>query len=64
MLDGIENLKGFAKLIMLQSSNLEAVNSLDHPNAIGPQEKEMAVSNNKLSIPLAPYSFSVIRIPM
>jgi alpha-L-arabinofuranosidase len=64
VVDGVKNLKGTAKLTVLQSDNLEAVNSLDAPSVVSPQEKEMAVNSRKLNIPLAPYSFTVVRIKM
>ncbi len=64
VVDGVKNLKGRAKLTVLQSDNLDVVNTLDNPTAISPVEKEMTVNNKNFSIPLAPYSFTVIRIKM
>jgi len=62
--DGLKKLKGNAKLTVLQSDNPDGVNTLDNPMTISPQEKQIAVNNKKLNIPLAPYSFTVLRIKM
>lgn len=64
LVDGVNNLKGKAKLTVLQSNNLDVVNTLDNPTVISPVDKEMVINNKKFSIPLAPYSFTVMRIKM
>ena len=64
VVDGVKNFKGHAKLTVLQSDNLDIVNTLDNPTAISPQEKELSLNSKKLNIPLAPYSFTVVRMKM
>lgn len=64
VVDGVKGLKGNAKLTVLQSNDLDVVNSLDSPTTISPVEKEMTIKNKKFSIPLVPYSFTVLRIKM
>jgi alpha-N-arabinofuranosidase len=51
-----------ANMTVLQSTNLDAVNSLDNPTNISPKESQVPVSGKALNIPLAPYSFSVVRV--
>ena len=62
--DGIKTLQSVAKLTVLQSNDLEIVNSLDNPVAISPKETEIAVKGKKLNIALAPYSFTVVRVKL
>jgi alpha-N-arabinofuranosidase len=63
-LDGVKSLNTMAKMTVLQSDDLEKVNSLDDPMAISPKDSQLAVKNKKLSLSLAPYSFSVIRVKL
>ncbi|MGE5447916.1 MAG: alpha-L-arabinofuranosidase C-terminal domain-containing protein [Bacteroidales bacterium] len=51
-----------AIVTVLKSSNLEEVNSLDKPQNVYPQEKELALKGKTLTATMEPYSFSVIRI--
>ena len=64
VVDGIKSLKGVGKLTVLQSNNLDVVNSLDKPLAISPKETEIAIKGKKLDFSLAPYSFNIIRFKM
>jgi alpha-L-arabinofuranosidase len=64
VLDGLKKTGAEARLTVLQNSNLQAVNSFDTPSAVSPKESGMPVKNKKLSLSLAPYSFSVVRIKM
>jgi alpha-L-arabinofuranosidase len=63
-LDGLKKMASKAKLILLQSNDLEAVNTLDTPSVIAPSEREIDVKNKKINTELSPYSFSVFRIKM
>lgn len=61
---GIKAIQTVAKMTVLQSIDLDKVNSLDDPMAISPKETEITVKNRKLNLSLAPYSFSVVRVKM
>ncbi|MDO3627177.1 alpha-L-arabinofuranosidase C-terminal domain-containing protein [Mucilaginibacter sp. BT774] len=47
---------------VLQSDDLNGVNSLDKPLAISPQKSEVAVDGGHIKLSLKPYSFNVIRV--
>lgn len=49
-------------LIILQSDDLNKVNSLDAPMAVSPQKSEITIHNNRIELVLKPYSFTVIRV--
>ncbi|MBC8054594.1 MAG: alpha-L-arabinofuranosidase [Sphingobacteriaceae bacterium] len=51
-------------LTSLTAGSLEAVNTLDKPADISPQQTPISLKNKKLKANLAPYSFNVIRIKM
>lgn len=63
-LDSKKKFNQKARVSVLKSSNLEAVNSLDKPQNVYPQEKEITLKGKTLTSTLEPYSFSVIRIKM
>lgn len=63
------NLTGnhFAKqgeLTVLSNSDLEAVNSFDHPDEIAPTQQAIPVKGKKLNLVLKPYSFNVIKLKL
>lgn len=53
-----------AKLIQMQNTNLDAVNTFENAVNVSPQEQGLAVKNNSIVLNAAPYSFNLIRIPM
>ena len=61
-LEGISKLSGSAKVMVLKSSKLDAVNSIDDPNQVSPIEQDLKIKGKKISIALAPESFTVIKI--
>jgi alpha-L-arabinofuranosidase len=63
-LEGNKQLEKTARLIVLKSDNLEAMNTLDTPSVIVPVETTIDVKGKTLALRLAPYSFSVIKIKM
>jgi alpha-L-arabinofuranosidase len=63
-LEGAKKLDSKARLIVLKSDNLEAVNSLDAPSVIVPAEQSIDIKGKKVSLTLAPYSFSIVKIKM
>jgi alpha-L-arabinofuranosidase len=54
--------KGNGTLTVLQSDNLDAVNSLEVPAAVSPAQQKLAVNGNNISLTLKPYSLNVIRV--
>jgi alpha-L-arabinofuranosidase len=63
-LDGIKNTNQDAVLIVLKSEALTDVNSFNQPQKVKPTEQMLQLKGRKLILPLAPYSFSVIKIKM
>jgi alpha-L-arabinofuranosidase len=51
-----------ARIISLQSDDLEKVNSIDNPKAIFPVEQDIPLKGKTLNVISKPYSISVIRI--
>ncbi|MEO6976831.1 MAG: hypothetical protein ABI113_00590, partial [Mucilaginibacter sp.] len=49
-------------LTLLQSDDLQKVNSLNEPLAISPKTSEIALNDNHIKLSLKPYSFNVIRV--
>jgi alpha-L-arabinofuranosidase len=61
-LDGNKKIDSKARLITLQSNDLEAVNSLDKPSVIAPIEQAIDVKGKNITLSLAPYSFSIVKV--
>lgn len=61
---GVKKFDKKAKVTVLQSNDMNAVNSLDQPKALSPADSEMDVSGKKLNITAAPHSFTVVRVKM
>ena len=55
---------GAAKVTTLESADLNAENSYEHPKAVAPVESTMTLSGAETSLELKPYSLTVLRIPM
>lgn len=53
-----------AKLTTLESADLNAENSLDHPTAVAPQASTIEVRAGVISAQLPPYSVNVYRVAM
>jgi alpha-L-arabinofuranosidase len=53
-----------ATITMLQSNDLDAVNSIESPQNISPQTNEIDVKGKQLSLTLSPYSFTIVRVKM
>jgi alpha-L-arabinofuranosidase len=62
--EGIKKLDQNARLIILKSEELGDVNSLDQPEKIKPTEQKLKLKGKKISLPLAPYSFTIVRAKM
>ena len=63
-IEGANKGKSKAKLIVLQSDNLEAENSLDSTSMVAPIEKEINTKGKTIAIELKAYSLSVIRVKL
>jgi alpha-N-arabinofuranosidase len=55
---------GTATVTTLESADLNAENSYEHPKAVAPVESTMTLSGAETSLELKPYSLTVLRIPM
>jgi alpha-L-arabinofuranosidase len=53
-----------ATITTLQSSDLDAVNSIESSQTISPQTNEIDIRNKQFNITLSPYSFTVVRVKM
>lgn len=63
MLQGIKKTGTSASVTVLKSDT-SAINSFDNPTAVSPVESTVPLKGKKLSLQLAPYSFTVVRIKM
>jgi alpha-L-arabinofuranosidase len=63
-LSGAGRLGPGGKAFVLQSDDLKAENSLDHPTKLAPVEKQLQVSSGEFSYSLLPRSFTVLRISL
>jgi alpha-N-arabinofuranosidase len=54
---------GTAKVTTLQSADLSAENSFDHPTAVAPESYALAVRSGTVAVQLRPFSVNVYRIP-
>jgi alpha-L-arabinofuranosidase len=61
-IESAKKLSSKGKLVVLKSDQLDAVNSFDKPQMISPTEQDFAVKGKKASVPLAPNSFSILKI--
>jgi alpha-L-arabinofuranosidase len=52
------------KAIILESGDLNAENSFEHPTAVAPKQSAVDVKAGRLDVELLPYSVNVYRIPM
>jgi len=51
-----------ASLTLLQSDNLDSVNSMDQPLAVSPKITDIEFKDNHIKLNLKPYSFNIIRV--
>lgn len=63
-IEGVKKLATVGKLIVMQSADLNQVNSFDQPLAVSPKESTIAVKSKKVEYIAAPYSFTVLRIKL
>jgi len=48
----------------LKTGELDDVNSFNQPKKIAPVEETLKIKNKKISVPLTPYSFTVVKVKM
>lgn len=62
--DGVKMLDANARLTILKGEELSDVNSLSQPDKVTPKEQKVTLKGKNISVPLAPYSFTVLRVKM
>jgi alpha-L-arabinofuranosidase len=63
-LNGAQRVGPGGKAFVLQSEDLKAENSLDHPTKVAPVEKQLQLSGSGFSYEVLPRSFTVLRVPL
>lgn len=61
---GVKKLAATGRLTVLQSNDLQSVNSLDAPENISPEESSLDIKGKTIRTEMAPWSFYVIRTKM
>ena len=61
---GVKKLNADAKLIVLKAGELDDVNSFNQPVKIVPTEDNLKLKGKKISLPLTPYSVTVVKVKM
>ena len=61
-LKGAKKTNKEAKWILLNSQDLNAVNSIENPRGVAPIEKSIAVKGKNIELALPPYSLSIIKV--
>lgn len=63
-LAGIKKLAKEARLVVLKSDDLYAVNSFAEPGKVVPQESTITIKGKDIALTAAPYSFNIVRVKM
>jgi alpha-L-arabinofuranosidase len=63
-IEGVKTVEKNAMMTVLESAQLDDVNSLNDPNKIIPKETSLTLSGKKIPLQLRPYSFTVVRVKM
>jgi alpha-L-arabinofuranosidase len=63
-IEGVKSADAKAKVIVLQSNDLTAMNSFDNPEKVAPKESLISVKGKKIALSLQPYSFNVLRLKL
>ena len=59
---GIKKLNENAVLTILKGNALTEMNSIEEPTNVYPKEQKIKLKGKKILLPLAPYSFMVVRV--
>jgi alpha-L-arabinofuranosidase len=62
VLSGVNKLSSKGKIVVLRSDDLSKVNSLEKPTLVSPVEQELIMRGKTINQPLAPYSFTIIKV--
>ena len=60
--DGVKKLNETASVTVLKASHLTDVNSFSQPASVAPVEQKQTIKGKNISLSLAPYSFTVLRV--
>lgn len=63
-IEGVKKIQTTGKHIVLKGDYLNEANSFSEATAISPVEQNIRIEGKKLHMPLAPYSFNIVRIKM
>ena len=63
-LEGMQHLAPEGSVTVMQSDDLDAVNSFDQPERLIPQESVLPVKGKKITWVCSPYSFTILKIKM
>jgi alpha-L-arabinofuranosidase len=61
---GIKKLNADAVVILLKGDELSDINSIEDPTNVKPTEQKLKLKGKTVSLPMAPYSFTVLKIKM
>lgn len=61
---GIKKLNSIASLTVLKADELNDVNSISDPTNVKPTEQKLKINGKKIAVPLAPYSFTILKVKM
>ncbi len=62
--DGIKKLNENASLTILKAGDLDDINTIDNPTNVKPAQENLKLKGKKISLPLAPYSLTIVRVKM
>ena len=63
-LTGVKKINPDASVILLKAGELTDINSIEDPTKVKPVEQKMKLKGKTFSLPLAPYSFTILKIKM
>jgi len=64
LMEGVSRLSQLARVTVLSSDKLAAVNSFRSPMLIAPRDMQVNVNDKKMTLPLLPLSLTVVRVKM
>lgn len=59
---GVKKMNEDAKLTVLKANDLDDVNSFGQPEKVSPTEQALKLKGKKISLPLTPYSVTIVRV--
>jgi alpha-L-arabinofuranosidase len=61
-IEGVARLAKNVAITVLESAQLDDVNSLNYPEKVAPKESSLELKGKKVPVSLQPYSFTIIRV--